>query len=506
MTALSRMSEPALEQGSRLRPPYASVLDLIGETPVVELTKFDTGRCRLFVKLESQNPGGSIKDRIALSMIDEAERDGRLKPGGTIVEATAGNTGLGLAQVGIPKGYRIILVVPDKMSREKIQHLRALGAEVRLTRSDVGKGHPEYYQDMAEKIAAEIPGAFYVNQFANPANPLAHETTTGPEIWKQMGEDVDAVVVGVGSGGTLTGLGRFFAKVSPKTEMVLADPVGSVLAPLVKTGEMIEAGSWTVEGIGEDFVPPNADLSLVKKAYSISDKQSMLAVRDLLSKEGILAGSSSGTLLAAALRYCREQTDGRSASSPSSATAATSTCRRSSTTSGWPSRASPSASSTAICATWSPARTARAARSPSGPDDTLLTAYGRMRRGDVSQLPVLEDGKLIGIIDESDILARSKARMTAAGTASTQPVAHGHDRRAAHAAGEPVARRAAADLRPQRGGHRLRRRRIRRPDHPHRPDQPSEARAMNAAHDATASPSRPAPSMAARATIRRPAR
>ena len=270
----------------RLRPPYASVLDLIGQTPVVELTQFDTGLCRLFIKLESQNPGGSIKDRIALSMIAEAERSGRLTPHGTIVEATAGNTGLGLAQVGIPKGYRIVLVVPDKMSREKIQHLRALGAEVRLTRSDVGKGDPEYYQDMAERIAAETPGAFYVNQFANPANPLAHETTTGPEIWNQLEGDVDAIVVGVGSGGTLTGLGRYFRKVSPKTEMVLADPVGSVLAPLIKTGKMEEAGSWTVEGIGEDFVPPNADLSLVAEAYSITDKASMLAVRDLLSKEG----------------------------------------------------------------------------------------------------------------------------------------------------------------------------------------------------------------------------
>src|SRR5437764_5281859 len=200
-----------------------AVLSLIGNTPLVEITRLDVGRCRLFAKLESQNPGGSIKDRIALSMISAAEKDGRLAAGGTIVEATAGNTGLGLAQVGIIKGYRLILVVPDKMSREKIQHLRALGAEVRMTRSDVGKGHPEYYQDMAEKIAAELPGAFYANQFANPANPLAHETTTGPEIFSQLDGDVDAVVVGVGSGGTLTGLGRYFSKHSPKTEMVLAD-------------------------------------------------------------------------------------------------------------------------------------------------------------------------------------------------------------------------------------------------------------------------------------------
>ncbi|MEI5678067.1 MULTISPECIES: pyridoxal-phosphate dependent enzyme [unclassified Mesorhizobium] len=389
---------------TRLRKPYSSVLDLIGETPVVELTKFDTGKCRLFIKLESQNPGGSIKDRIALSMIADAERYGRLAPGGTIVEATAGNTGLGLAQVGIPKGYRIILVVPDKMSREKIQHLRALGADVRLTRSDVGKGHPEYYQDMAEKIAAGIPGAFYVNQFANPANPLAHETTTGPEIWEQLEHKVDAVVVGVGSGGTLTGLGRFFKQVSPQTEMVLADPVGSVLAPLIKTGKMEEAGSWTVEGIGEDFVPPNADLSLVSKAYSIPDKASMLAVRDLLSREGILAGSSSGTLLSAALRYCREQTTPKRV--------VTFVCDSGNkylskvfddfwlAEQGLSERDNHGDLRDLVARSHREGGTVFA-----GPGDSLLTAYGRMRRADVSQLPVLDDGKLVGIIDESDVLA-----------------------------------------------------------------------------------------------------
>ena len=388
---------------ARLNKPYGSVLDLIGQTPVVELTRFDTGRCRLFVKLESQNPGGSIKDRIALSMIAEAERDGRLKKGGTIVEATAGNTGLGLAQVGIPKGYHIVLVVPDKMSREKIQHLRALGADVRLTRSDVGKGHPEYYQDMAEKIAAETPGAFYVNQFANPANPRAHETGTGPEIWEQLGGDVDAVVVGVGSGGTLTGLGRFFAAHSPKTEMVLADPVGSILAPSVKTGQMEEAGSWTVEGIGEDFIPPNADLSFVSRAYSITDRQSMNAARELLSKEGILAGSSSGTLLAAALRYCREQKEAKRV--------VTLVCDSGNkylskvfddfwlADQGLAEREQHGDLSDLV------ARSHREGNTISiGPEESLLNAYGRMRRSDISQLPVLHDGRLVGIIDESDIL------------------------------------------------------------------------------------------------------
>jgi cystathionine beta-synthase len=196
---------------------FKNVLEMIGNTPLVEVTRLDAGPCRLFLKLENQNPGGSIKDRIALSMIEAAEREGQLKPGGTIVEATAGNTGLGLAQVGILKGYRILLVVPDKMAREKIQHLRALGAEVRITRSDVGKGHPDYYQDMAERLTRETEGAFFVNQFANPHNPEAHEKTTGPEIWEQMEHHVDAVVAGIGSGGTMTGLARFFRRVSPST-------------------------------------------------------------------------------------------------------------------------------------------------------------------------------------------------------------------------------------------------------------------------------------------------
>ena len=193
--------EPQITMTDQLRAPVKSTLDLIGNTPMVELTHFDTGKCRLFVKLENQNPGGSIKDRIGKSMIEAAEKDGSLKPGGTLIEATAGNTGLGLAQVGMVKGYKLILIVPDKMAREKIQHLRAMGVDVRITRSDVGKGHPEYYQDIAARIAKET-GAFFVNQFSNPANPRAHETTTGPEIWEQMDHKVDAIVVGVGSGGT----------------------------------------------------------------------------------------------------------------------------------------------------------------------------------------------------------------------------------------------------------------------------------------------------------------
>src|SRR5438132_2129211 len=245
-------------------PVYGNALDMIGNTPLIAVRRLDTGPCQLFLKLESQNPGGSIKDRIGLYLIEAAERAGKIKPGGTLIEATAGNTGLGLALVASQKGYRLLIVVPDKMSQEKIFHLKALGAEVRLTRSDVTKGHPEYYQDMAARITRETPGAFYVNQFGNEANPLAHEATTGPEIWSQMEHQVDAMVCGVGTGGTITGLARFFEKVSPQTEMVLADPVGSILAPYIQTGKFPPSvGSWVIEGIGEDFVPPVCDLSRV---------------------------------------------------------------------------------------------------------------------------------------------------------------------------------------------------------------------------------------------------
>ena len=261
-----------------------AVLDLIGNTPLVPVTRLDTGPCTLLLKLESQNPGGSIKDRIGRSMIEAAERDGRLREGGTVVEATAGNTGLGLALVARAKGYRVVLVVPDKMAVEKVLHLKALGAEVHMTRSDVGKGHPEYYQDLAARLAGEIPGAFFADQFNNPANPLAHETSTGPEIWQQCGHALDAIVVGVGSAGTVTGLTRYFKRVQPQLEFVLADPAGSILRDLIVTGKHGPAGSWAVEGIGEDFVPPIADFSSVKHAYSISDDESFATARGACSR------------------------------------------------------------------------------------------------------------------------------------------------------------------------------------------------------------------------------
>lgn len=286
---------------------FQNVLEMIGNTPMVKVSNVDTGPCELYLKLESANPGGSIKDRIAVSMIEAAEQSGKLKPGMTIIEATAGNTGLGLALVAASKGYPLKIVMPDKMSAEKVNNLKAMGAEVVRTRSDVQKGHPEYYQDMAARLAEEN-GYFYVNQFANPANVKAHYETTGPEIWQQMKGNLDAFVCGVGSGGTLTGIGRYLREQKADIDLVLADPDGSILEPLVNRNEEVEAGSWLVEGIGEDFIPDICEIKLANKAYAITDKEAFNTARDLLKKEGVMVGSSSGTLIAAALRYCREQT------------------------------------------------------------------------------------------------------------------------------------------------------------------------------------------------------
>lgn len=391
------MSSPAASA------PTASLLDLIGSTPMVQATKLDTGKCRLLLKLESQNPGGSIKDRIALTMIAEAEREGWLKPGGTIVEATAGNTGLALTLVGQAKGYKVLLVIPDKMSKEKIQHLRAMGADVRLTRSDVPHGHPEYYTDMAERLAQQIPGGFYVNQFANDANSLAHFQGTGPEIWEQSGHQVDAFVAGIGSGGTITGVARYLKSVGSDAQIILADPVGSTLAGIVNEGVPGPEGSYTVEGIGQNFVPDTADMDLIDKAYSIPDAEAIATARELLLKEGILAGSSSGTLIAAALRWCREQTEPK--------TCVTFVCDTGAKylskvyNDAW--LADQGLTQRPLHGDLSDLITRRPEEGgvvTVGPEDTLDTAFKRMRGADVSQLPVLQEGRLIGILDESDLV------------------------------------------------------------------------------------------------------
>jgi cystathionine beta-synthase len=381
---------------------YSNILDMVGETPMLEVTHIDTGPCRLFLKLELMNPGGSIKDRIGISMINEAEKRGDIKAGDTLVEATAGNTGIGLALVAAQKGYHLILVLPDKMSQEKIFNLRAMGAEVVLTRSDVGRGHPEYYQDLGRSIAEE-KGAYFINQFGNPDNPLAHETTTAPEIVKQMDGDLDAIVLGVGSSGTVSGIGKYLAENAPHVDMILADPVGSILANYINKGEMGVGGSWLVEGIGEDFIPDIANFEKVAKAYAISDAESFAAARELLKMEGVLAGSSSGTNMAAALKYCREQTVAKTV-----VTFAADTGNKYLSKlfndfwmedQGFIEREKFGDLRDLVGRPHGERATITV-----GPTDILTTAHNRLRNAGFSQLPVMDEGVLVGVVTEDAII------------------------------------------------------------------------------------------------------
>jgi cystathionine beta-synthase len=289
---------------------FSNVLEMIGNTPVVKINQIDTGLCDLYVKMESLNPFGSIKDRVGLKMIDDAEKNGTLTKGSTIIECTAGNTGLGLALAAQLKGYKLILVIPDKMSLEKIRHLEAMGVEIIITRSDVEKGHPEHYHSVAENLLKKTPGSFFANQFENPSNPRVHEETTGPEIWDQMDGKIDAFVAGVGTGGTISGVGKYLKSKNPDIKIVVADPEGSIVADAVNNGKFnYDGGSWFVEGIGEDYIPRTLNLDVIDEGIYVSDKDAFAMLDNLLQKEGILAGSSCGTLVEAAIKWCKKQTE-----------------------------------------------------------------------------------------------------------------------------------------------------------------------------------------------------
>ncbi|MBV8232570.1 MAG: cystathionine beta-synthase [Planctomycetaceae bacterium] len=276
-----------------------SLLDYVGDTPLVRLRRLAEGLpVQVWAKVESANPGGSVKDRVGIAMIDEAERAGWLGPGGTIIEATAGNTGVGLAMAAAVKGYRCIFVLPDKMSDEKVRLLKAYGAEIVITPTAVAPDSPESYNGVADRLAREIPGAWRPNQFANLANPEVHYRTTGPEIWKQTGGRITAFVAGVGTGGTISGVGRYLKEQNPAIRVIGADPEGSVLS-----GDAPRP--WKVEGIGEDFVPKTLNGQMVDEWVRVGDGESFHTARALARREGILAGGSSGTAVAAALRYAR---------------------------------------------------------------------------------------------------------------------------------------------------------------------------------------------------------
>jgi len=280
-------------------PQYSNILRAIGGTPLVRLNRITDGLASpIYVKAEMLNPGGSVKDRIGLAMIEAAEREGLLKPGGTIVEATAGNTGVGLALAAAVKGYRLIAVMPDKMSEDKISLLKAYGAEVVVTATNVPPDSPESYNGVAERLAREIPGAFRPNQFANPNNPLIHYLTTGPEIWEDSQGRVEVFVASMGTGGTISGTAKYLKEKNPNIIIVGADPEGSILS-----GD--SPRSYKVEGIGEDFIPKTFNRQIVDEMIRVSDKDSFNTARRLARLEGILAGGSAGTALTAALKYAQ---------------------------------------------------------------------------------------------------------------------------------------------------------------------------------------------------------
>jgi len=278
-----------------------SILDAIGNTPLVRLARIHPPG-NLVAKIEYVNPGGSIKDRIGLAMIEAAERDGLLQPGGTIVEPTSGNTGVGLAMAAAIKGYRLVCVMPDKMSQEKIDGLRAYGAEVHVAPTDVEPDDPRSYYAVAARLVDEIPGAFSPNQYSNPANPEAHYRSTGPEIWEQTDGQIDALVLGVGTGGTVTGAARFLKEQKPAVQVIGVDPVGSIYT--ARSDD--EVHTYLTEGVGEDFWPETFDPSLVDRFLRVSDAAAYSMSRHLATTEGVLVGSSGGMAVVGALEVAVE--------------------------------------------------------------------------------------------------------------------------------------------------------------------------------------------------------
>jgi cystathionine beta-synthase len=284
-----------------------SILEQVGNTPLIKLNKLSKGlKPQLFAKMESTNPGGSVKDRIGYNMIVDAEKRGILKPGGTIIEATSGNTGIGLAITAAVKDYRCIFVVTDKVSDEKINYLKALGSEVIIVSNLVDPDDPEYYVNVAKRLHSEIPNSFFAYQYSNPSNPEIHYKTTGPEIWKQTDGKITHFVSSIGTGGTISGTGRFLKKKNPDVKVIGADPLGSIFKHYKETGEIIKGTPYLVEGIGQDCLPENVHFQYIDEIINISDKESFAAARRLTKEEGIFCGGSTGTIVHVALEVAKK--------------------------------------------------------------------------------------------------------------------------------------------------------------------------------------------------------
>jgi cystathionine beta-synthase len=387
---------------------YDNILQTIGHTPLVHLQHIDRSLpCPLYAKIEFFNPGGSVKDRIGLNIIEEAERSERLKPGGTVVESTSGNTGVGLAIACALKGYKAIFVMPDKMSQEKIQLLRAFGAKVVITPTAVAPEDPRSYYNVAKRIVADTPNAILANQYHNPQNPQSHFETTGPEIWEQTQGRVTDVIAGLGTGGTLSGIGRYLKMKNAAIRMVGVDPAGSLLLDTWKLGHLPEdeqATPYKVEGIGEDFLPTTLDLNVIDEVLQVSDKESFLWTRRLVREEGIFCGGSSGSAVAAAMRYCQKLAPERLAVVilPDSGSRYLSKVFDDK----W------MRENGFLETSWSEATLSQIlARKPSPElitareDEPVNEVIARMKAYDISQVPALdEQGRLIGLVTEVDLL------------------------------------------------------------------------------------------------------